>query len=209
MKNRLLKQDLGWDKPTVEICKWVSEAGQLRLQQLFIPSSSSVRCCLRCSVSHLTDERRRDEAAVILVIAWPRGHAAKCQGFPQTRLSSGGKCWVVVNQRATRCSSSCFSCRASLRALNRPFSITSGGLKTAGDRETGGGDGEGERAWVKVIIWITAGNWITLHRGRLIGQQWVELRLDRWVHLSQTCRRAVPAGVHFSVCEENTTADAK
>lgn len=53
---------------------------------------------------------------------------------------------------------------------------------------------ERERAWVKVIIWITAGNWITLHRGKLIGQQWVELWLDRWVHILHTCQWAVPVG---------------
>lgn len=99
--------------------------------------------------------------------------------FPTDLSQQWGKCRVVMNQRAMRCSSSRFSCRASPRALNRQFSITSGGLKMARHSETGERDREGERAWAKVIIWITAGNWITLRRGRLIGQQWVELSLDR------------------------------
>lgn len=98
-----------------------------------------------------------------------------------------------------------FSRSTCLRALNCLFSISGGGLKTAKDRETSRGNGErgrgGERAWVKVIIWITAGNWITLHRGKLIGQKWVEMKPDRWVHILHTSQWALPVGFQLNFCE--------
>lgn len=94
-----------------------------------------------------------------------------------------------------------FSRSTCLRALNCLFSISGGGLKTAkGETSRGNGERGGERAWVKVIIWITAGNWITLHRGKLIGQKWVEMKLDRWVHILHISQWALPVGFQLN-CE--------
>lgn len=84
-----------------------------------------------------------------------------------------------------------------LSVLNCPFSITRRELKS--DRGAGRRRQRNvrESMRVKVIIWITPGNWITLRGGRLIGQQWAESRLDRRARGAHACRIAGPCRVLF------------
>lgn len=143
---------------------------------------NAVYCTTACISCRNTDE----------AVAHPSHNPTLWKQVFHTHPSQQWRNWWVVKKKMVG-NVLLFSHSTCLRALNCLFSISGGGLETAKDREAsrGNGEREGERAWVKVIIWITAGNWITLHRGKLISQKWVEMKLDRWVHILHTSQWAV------------------
>lgn len=112
-----------------------------------------------------------------------------------------GNWWVVKNWWAMYCSFHVAHVWEHLIACSQLAVVDWRQQKTERPAEEMEREREGERAWVKVIIWITAGNWITLHRGKLIGQKWVEMKLDGWVHILHTSQWALPVGFQLNFCE--------